>query len=90
MSLTGRSPIDAKDPENLEDVGDHGHESVGDVHLTVLQSLGVGDKLVHLFDDLLDLFGGEAEQRSDDRKVGVDEGLDLLQQNVNQRLGCCK
>ena len=88
-SLTRRIPVDAEDLEDLEDVVDHGHESVGDVHLSMLESLCVGDKLVSVFDESLNLFIGEADHRPDDREVGVDQSLELLQQLVNQRLGRC-
>ena len=88
-SPTRRIPVDAEDLEDLEEVVDHGHESVGDVHLSMLESLSVGDELVSVFDDSLNLFIGEADQRSDDREVGVDQSLKLLQQLVNQGLWCC-
>ena len=48
----------------------------------MLQSLCVGDKLVHLLGDLLHLLVGEAEDRPDDGQELVDQRLDLFQQNV--------
>ena len=87
MTLTGSGPVDAEKPEDLEDVGDHGGESVSDVHLTVLQSLGVGDKLVHLPGDLDGLKLSQAEERSKERQPDVDECLELLKKNVQSRFG---
>ena len=55
----------------------------------MLESLSVGDELVSVFDNSLNLFIGETDQRPDDREVGVDQSLKLLQQLVNQGLGCC-
>ena len=86
--LTGRGPIDAEDPEDLEDIGDHGGQSVGDIHLTVLESLGVRDKLVHLSGDLESLNLSETEERSEKRQPHVDERLELLQKHVQGRFGC--
>ena len=83
--LTGRGPVDAEQPEDLEDVGDHSGQTVGDVHLSVLQRLGVGDKLVHLLGDPDGVQLRDAEQRSEKGQPQVDQRLELLQKHVQSR-----